>query len=628
MVVTKHFATHGEKYRRRLIKYILNPDKTNNLKLVSDFGMSNYLDFPTYEETVEMYNTNFLNNDTLYNFRNDRQEKRQQKIHAHHLIQSFSPDDNLSPEEVNRIGYETIQELTGGQFRFIVATHTDKSHLHNHIVINSIDINSDKKFKWDYAQERNFRMISDRISKIVGAKIIENRYSHRDYEVYKKSNHKFELKQCLYFLMQQSDFFEDFLKKADRIHVKIDFTSKYSRFLMTDRDMKQVIRGNKLSKRDLYDEEFFRTYFAKQDIEKRLEFLLDKTNSLEELLLKARELNLTIDFKQRNVTFTLEEDGRRISLNHKEISDKKLYDVQFFQSYFGEKNIITPEEQGNLQEHYRNFKEEQEQEKVSIDETESAYEEFKKNRDAVHEFEVELAANQIEKLVDEGIYIKVSFGIKQNGIIFIPNYQLDMIEEDDRTKYKVYIRETTSYFVYNKESSDKDRYIKGCTLIRQLTQDSQKLPYRRATVASIQQKISEINLLIELNTSDKSYHEMKNEFVTEMAELDIRLDETQEKIAILNKMAEVFINLKSDNQESRKPARYDFAKLNLSESATLEKVNQYMIKLQEQFSHYLNDYEDLVRRLETYVEILNQHLGKPEVSEERLVLREANKEFE
>ena len=194
-------------------------------------------------------------------------------------------------------------------------------------------------------------MISDRISKIAGAKIVENRYSHRDYEVYKKSNHKFELKQRLYFLMQQSDSFEDFLKKADRLHVKIDFTSKYSRFLMTDRDMKQVIRGNKFSKRDLYDEEFFRTYFAKQDIEKRLEFLLDKTNSIEELLLKARELNLTIDFKQRNVTFTLEEDGRRISLNHKEISDKKLYDVQFFQSYFGEKNIITPEEQGNLQEH-------------------------------------------------------------------------------------------------------------------------------------------------------------------------------------------------------------------------------------------------------------------------------------
>lgn len=373
MVVTKHFATHGEKYRRRLIKYILNPDKTNNLKLVSDFGVSNYLDFPTYEETVEMYNTNFLNNDALYNFRNDRQEKRQQKIHAHHLIQSFSPDDNLSPEEVNRIGYETIQELTGGQFRFIVATHTDHSHLHNHIVINSVDINSYKKLKWDYAQERNFRMISDRISKIAGAKIIENRYSHRD-----------------------------------------------------------------------------------------------------------------------------------------------------------------------------------------------------------------------------------------NGIIFIPNYQLDTIEEEEFKKYKVYIRETTSYFVYNKESSYKDRYIKGRTLIRQLTQDSQKLPYRRPTVANIQQKISEINLLIELNTSDKSYHEIKEEFVTEIAKLDIRLHETQEKIAALDKMAEVFINLKSGNQESRKLAKYDFAKFNLSETLSLEKVNQDIFKLQKQLDNYLENYEDVARRLENFVEILNK----------------------
>ena len=54
MVVTKHFAVHGNKYRKSLIKYILNPDKTDQLKLVSDFGMSNYLDFPNYEEMVEI----------------------------------------------------------------------------------------------------------------------------------------------------------------------------------------------------------------------------------------------------------------------------------------------------------------------------------------------------------------------------------------------------------------------------------------------------------------------------------------------------------------------------------------------------------------------------------------------
>ena len=43
-------------------------------------------------------------------------KKHQQTIHAHHLIQSFSPEDNLTPEEINRIGYETMMELTGGRF--------------------------------------------------------------------------------------------------------------------------------------------------------------------------------------------------------------------------------------------------------------------------------------------------------------------------------------------------------------------------------------------------------------------------------------------------------------------------------------------------------------------------------
>ncbi|SCA89916.1 Tn5252, relaxase [Streptococcus macedonicus] len=605
MVVTKHFATHGKKYRRRLIKYILNPDKTDNLKLVSDFGMSNYLDFPSYEEMVEMYNVNFTNNDKLYESRNDRQEKHQQNIHAHHLIQSFSPEDNLTPEEINRIGYETMMELTGGRFRFIVATHTDKNHVHNHILINAIDRNSDKKLIWNYALERNLRMISDRISKVAGAKIIEKRYSYRDYQKYRQSSHKFELKQRLYFLMQQSKSFDDFLEKAVQLHVHIDFSQKHSRFMMTDRSMTKPIRGRQVSKRDLYDEDFFRIHFAKQEIESRLEFLLNRVNSLEELLTKAKELNLTIDLKQKNVIFILEDNGNQFSLSHKKISDKKLYDVNFFQDYFKNKEVGDSEGLENLKEQYHAFQEERDKDKVATEEIEEAFEGFKKKRDAVHEFEVELAEHQIEKLVDEGIYIKVSFGIKQSGLVFIPNYQLDIIEEDKQKKYKVYIRETTSYFVYNKENSDKNQYIKGRTLIRQLTNDSRMIPYKRPTVESLQKKISEINLLIELTETDKKYQDIKDELVAEIAELDIKLTQTNEKIATLNKMAEVFINLKGAELSSQKLARYDFSKLNLTESISLEQVNEEIGVLQEELGHYLDEYEGLARRLERFVKVLN-----------------------
>ncbi|HEV6534628.1 TPA: relaxase/mobilization nuclease domain-containing protein [Streptococcus pneumoniae] len=615
MVVTKHFATHGKKYRRRLIKYILNPDKTDNLKLVSDFGMSNYLDFPGYEEMVEMYNVNFTNNDKLYEYRNDRQEKHQQNIHAHHLIQSFSPEDNLTPEEINRIGYETIMELTGGRFRFIVATHTDKDHIHNHILINAIDCNSDKKLIWNYALERNLRMISDRISKMAGAKIIEKRFSYRDYQKYRATSHKFELKQRLYFLMQQSKSFDDFLEKAEQLHVHIDFSQKHSRFMMTDRAMTKPIRGRQLSKRDLYDEDFFRMHFAKQEIASRLEFLLNCVNSLEALLTKSKELNLTIDLKQKNVIFILEENGKQFSLSHKKISDEKLYDVNFFQDYFKNKEVGVSEGIENLQAQYRAFQEERDKEKVSTEEIEEAFETFKEKRDAVHEFEVKLTEHQIEKLVDEGIYIKVSFGINQSGLIFIPNYQLDIMEEENQKKYKVYIRETTSYFVYNKEHSDKNQYIKGRTLIRQLTNDSRVIPYRRPTVERLQEKISEISLLIELTETDKKYQDIKDNLVSEIAELDIKLTQTNEKIATLNKMAEVLIDSKSEGSGSQKLARHEFSKLNMTESTTLEQVNEELLKLQQEFGNVLDEYEKTIRKLGQLFKVFDECINKEIMNE-------------
>ncbi|VLU76104.1 Tn5252, relaxase [Streptococcus pneumoniae] len=615
MVVTKHFATHGKKYRRRLIKYILNPDKTDNLKLVSDFGMSNYLDFPSYEEMVEMYNVNFTNNDKLYEYRNDRQEKHQQNIHAHHLIQSFSPEDNLTPEEINRIGYETIMELTGGRFRFIVATHTDKDHIHNHILINAIDCNSDKKLIWNYALERNLRMISDRISKMAGAKIIEKRFSYRDYQKYRATSHKFELKQRLYFLMQQSKSFDDFLEKAEQLHVHIDFSQKHSRFMMTDRAMTKPIRGRQLSKRDLYDEDFFRMHFTKQEIASRLEFLLNCVNSLEGLLTKSKELNLTIDLKQKNVIFILEENGKQFSLSHKKISDEKLYDVNFFQDYFKNKEVGVSEGIENLQAQYRAFQEERDKEKVSTEEIEEVFETFKEKRDAVHEFEVKLTEHQIEKLVDEGIYIKVSFGINQSGLIFIPNYQLDIMEEENQKKYKVYIRETTSYFVYNKEHSDKNQYIKGRTLIRQLTNDSRVIPYRRPTVERLQEKISEISLLIELTETDKKYQDIKDNLVSEIAELDIKLTQTNEKIATLNKMAEVLINSKSEGSGSQKLARHEFSKLNMTESTTLEQVNEELLKLQQEFGNVLDEYEKTIRKLGQLFKVFDECINKEIMNE-------------
>ncbi|HHK6260775.1 TPA: SAG1250 family conjugative relaxase [Streptococcus pneumoniae] len=599
MVITKHFAIHGKSYRRKLIKYILNPEKTNNLALVSDYGMKNFLDFPSYEEMVQMYHENFISNDTLYDFRHDRMEENQRKIHAHHIIQSFSPEDHLTPEQINRIGYETVKELTGGKFRFIVATHVDKDHLHNHIIINSVDSNSDKKLKWYYKVERNLRMISDRFSKIAGAKIIENRYSHQRYEVYRKTNHKYELKQRLYFLMEHSRDFEDFKKNAPLLHVEMDFRHKHATFFITDSTMKQVVRGKQLNRKQPYTEEFFKNYFAKREIESLMEFLLLKVENMDDLLQKAKLFGLTINPKQKHVSFQF----AGVEVKETELDQKNLYDVEFFQDYFKNRKDWQAPETEDFVQLYQEEKLSKEKELPSDEKFWESYQEFKSNRDAVHEFEVELSLNQIEKVVDDGIYVKVKFGIRQEGLIFVPNMQLDM-EED---KVKVFIRETSSYYVYHKDAAEKNCYMKGRTLIRQFSYENQTIPLRRkATVDMIKEKIAEVDALIELEVENQSYVTIKDELVHELAASELRINELQERMSTLNQVAEYLLA----SVESKQEMKLNLSKLNITENISANIVEKKLKSLGNQLELERGRYEKMVVRLDKFINRLNTGLSK------------------
>lgn len=601
MVITKHYAIHGKNYRSKLIKYILNPSKTKNLTLVSDFGMRSYLDFPSYKELVEMYNENFLSNDTLYEFRHDRQEIKQRKIHSHHIIQSFSPDDHLTPEQINRIGYETMKELTGGKFRFIVATHVDKNHLHNHIIINSVDSNSDKKLKWDYKVERNLRMISDKFSKIAGTKIIENRYSHQQYEVYRKTNHKYELKQRLYFLMEHSRDFEDFKKNAPLLHVEMDFSHRHSTFFMTDSTMKQVVRGNKLNRKQPYTEGFFKNYFAKREMENLMEFLLPKVENVDDLLRKAKLFGLTINPKQKHVSFQFV----GVEVKETELDQKNIYDVEFFQDYFEKRQEWKIPEIDNLVEAYQEEKFSKEKELPSDEKFWESYQEFKSNRDAVHEFEVELNLNQIEKVVDDGIYVNVKFGIRQEGLIFVPNMQLDM-EED---KVKVFIRETSSYYVYHKDDAEKNRYMKGRTLIRQFSSENQTIPFRRkTTVDMIEEKIEEVDALIKLDVENQSYITIKDELVRELAASELRINALQERVTTLNQVAEYLLASVENKQEMK----LNLSKLNITEEISINVVEENLKELGNQLALESDRYENIVFKVNKFINRLSREISKEE----------------
>lgn len=100
----------------------------------------------------------------------------------------------------------------------------------------------------------------------------------------------------------------------------------------------------------------------------------------------------------------------------------------------------------------------------------------------------------------------------------------------------------------------------------------------------------------------------------------IEEEEKHEKNATLNKMAEVLINLKSDDPNSRKLARYDFSKLNMTESISIEQVNKEIVMVQQDFKLYVNDYEKSTKRLEKFLKILNFDNGVDKHFDEEISL--------
>jgi pcfG len=254
---------------KRTVAYILDEAKTmeievnglHNFPLVVKNGelqtqlISGHLIASEYQAAEE-----FILTKKLADQRMGRTEKSDlvtgKGILAKHLIQSFSPDDKLSPEEIHEIGRKTMLEFTGGKYEFVIATHVDKDHIHNHIILNTTNTSTLKKFRWQKNTLQRLKQISDRYADLAGAKIIDNsgpKFSHTQYAAYRKQNvHKVEIKERLNFLIKHSVSVEDFLQKAQALNLLVDFTKQQARYKLLDREQKYFTKDRVLSKKGAY----------------------------------------------------------------------------------------------------------------------------------------------------------------------------------------------------------------------------------------------------------------------------------------------------------------------------------------------------------------------------------------
>ena len=148
-----------------IIDYVANPKKTDNGRLITGYACDS--------RTAD---AEFLLAKRQYIAATGRVRGTDDVI-AYHVRQSFRPGE-ITQEEANRLGVEFAKRFTKGNHAFVVCTHIDKSHIHNHIIWSSVSLEYDRKFRNFWSSTKAVRQLSDTICVENGLSIVENPKPH------------------------------------------------------------------------------------------------------------------------------------------------------------------------------------------------------------------------------------------------------------------------------------------------------------------------------------------------------------------------------------------------------------------------------------------------------------------
>lgn len=216
MAVTKIKAIRGT--LSNAIAYILNPEKTDEKLLVSSYGCASETAAREFEWTRKIAEQKGMN---------------PVRIIARHVIQSFEIGE-VTPELAHEIGKQFADEILGGKYEYVLTTHIDKDHVHNHLIFNAVDFVNYHAYKSYKRIYYDMREVSDRLCKENGLSVIppsQNKgMGYKEYtEAKRGTSWKQKLKQTIDRLVITAKDYDDFLRLMQEAGYEIK-TGKYISF--------------------------------------------------------------------------------------------------------------------------------------------------------------------------------------------------------------------------------------------------------------------------------------------------------------------------------------------------------------------------------------------------------------
>ncbi|MBQ4311425.1 MAG: relaxase/mobilization nuclease domain-containing protein [Oscillospiraceae bacterium] len=166
MPILKSICVHSSV--NRCLRYILNPDKTEDLLYTASLNC--LCDVDAAYLAMKMIYEHYSGK----SYDEPLQQSGKNRVKAIHYIQSFSSDENITPEQAHRIAKAFVRKTFGDDVQVVIATHCDKAHVHSHIVINSYSVTG-RKYYDNWNSREHAREYSDRVCQAFGIKPLERR---------------------------------------------------------------------------------------------------------------------------------------------------------------------------------------------------------------------------------------------------------------------------------------------------------------------------------------------------------------------------------------------------------------------------------------------------------------------
>lgn len=226
------------------INYIENPDKTDGQELISGYNTAPQTAVLDFSVTAAMARK-----------ARNASAKKQGNL-AYHLIQSFSPDDAVTPELAHKLGRKLAMEFTDGKFEFVVATHINKDSIHNHIIINAVSFYDYKKLRTvPYRTAQQIRSISDRLCMESQLSVIKDpQQLGQLYPTYiqkkRTTSNRTEVRKKLNFCLERATNYAQFLQMAQELGISVCQRGKHMTYLL--KGAGRAIRDTSLADTDKF----------------------------------------------------------------------------------------------------------------------------------------------------------------------------------------------------------------------------------------------------------------------------------------------------------------------------------------------------------------------------------------